>query len=268
MSRKLISLVLVACLMLLPVQIYAYGGGGGGGGGNREDVDQYRQSGNDVGGPPLTFTPPDDLDYGIPDSYDNPENTVAGDTEALTYKAPNADISEALSRWVSQRYRSIESSFHSAMASVYGVMGSIAGLLKVKAKIAIATMAFIGATAGLIAMAPAAAAALGITIAGAKATAAAYGAAALVTGALMTGAEKYDKSLGEGKSQTEAAEDGVNSAAGKGFVDHAINLNPAFGTIDLIQKAGTGKGFGDMTHEGTTGGTPDIGPTSMTPIDA
>ena len=267
MGRKFILLVLVGCLVLLPVQIYAYGGGGGEGG-SGEDVNQYGQSGNAVGGPPLTFTPPDELDYGIPDSYDNPENTVSNDTTKLTHKAPNADISEALSQWMSKRYRSIEGSFHSAMASVYGVMGSIAGLLKVKAKIAIATMAFIGATAGLIAMAPPAAAALGITIAGAKATAAAYAAAALVTGALMTGAEKYDKSLGEGKSQTEAAGDGLNSAVGKGFVDHTINLNPAFGTIDLIQKAGTGKGTGDMTHEGTTGGTPDIALTSMSPIDA
>ncbi len=266
-------MILVACLVLLPAQIYAYGDGGGGdsGGGSGDaggDGEAYTQTDTGVGGPPLTFTPPDDLDYGIPDSYTNPESTVSDGTTPLTYKAPNKDISTALSQWMSQKYHSLTATFHSAVASTYGIMGSIAGLIKVKAKIAIATMAFIGAVAGLIAMAPAAATALGITIAGAKATAAAYGAAALITGALMTGAETYDKSLSKGKSQTEAAEDGLNSAAGKGLIDHAINLNPAFGTIDLIQKAGTGKGVGDMTHDGTTGGTPDIGDTSMSPIDA
>jgi len=263
MINKLISLLLVICMVMLPLQVYAYGDGGGG------DVEQFSSSDVGVGGPPLTFTPPDKLPFDIPDDYENPESTVEGDTEALTYKAPNKDISTAISQWMSQKYHSLTASFHSAVATTYGVMGSIASLIKVKAKIAIATMAFIGAVAGLIAMAPAAAAALGITIAGAKATAAAYGAAALITGALMTGAEQYDKSLEKGKSQTEAAEDGLNSAAGKAVTDVTINMNPAFGTIDLIQKAGTGKGVGDMTHEGSTkGGTPNLDFGPMAPIDA
>ncbi|MBN2282862.1 MAG: hypothetical protein JXO48_03130 [Deltaproteobacteria bacterium] len=265
--KKLISLVLIVCVVTLPVQVYAYGGGGGDGGGG--DTKDLASAGAGVGGPPLTFTPPDDLPFDIPDDYENPESEVAGGTEALTYKSPNKDISQALSQWMSQKYHSLTARLHSAMASAYGVMGSVCSFVKVNAKIAIATMAFIGAVAGLIAMAPAAAAAVGITIAGAKATAAAYGAAALVTGALMAGAEQYDKSLEEGKSQTDAAADGLTTGVGKGVIDQAINMNPAFGTIDLIQKAGTGKGLGDQALEGTTGGgTPNLGFAPMAPIDA
>jgi len=246
MGSKLISLVLVACLVLLPVQIYAYGGGGGSDG---DGAGEAYTSSTDigVGGPPMTFTPPDDLDYGIPESSTNPG--VAGSTITFT----DSDVAGTLKK---------KSDGHT-----YGSLESVGKGVVIAGKVAIVGITFVGGVAGILALTPATAATAG-TIGALGVIAKVCGGTALVLGATMQGAETYGKSLDKGKSQEEAAEDGLNSAAGKGFIDHAINLNPAFGTIDLIQKAGTGKGFGDMTHEGTTGGTPDIGPTSMTPIDA
>ena len=221
MGNKFISMILVACMVLLPVQVYAYGGDGDG------DGDQYVDI--DFGGPPstspptpdLTYTPPpDNSDYPIPDSYTNPENTVAGDSEQLTYESPTGELSTVVSKWLERELDRVGK----------GVV--IAG------KVAIISISVIGAVAGIIAMAPATAATAG-TIAALGLIAKLCGVTAVVLTATMKGAQTYGKRIDEGKSQDEAASDGLKSTMIKGVKEFVMNLHPVTGiksTVDEIQE--------------------------------
>ena len=256
MDKKLISLILMLCMVLLPVQIYAYGGDGDGDGDGDDSFTSYGDIG--VGGPPpLTFTPTGNSDYGIPDSYTNPG--VAGSTTVL----PDLDIKQVLR---SIQEDDMNSGFmHRAEGHVYDALATVGGGAVVGGKVAVSGLALVGATAGIMVATPA-------FIAGATGTAAALevvavvsGGAALVGGALMQGAETYGDGIDKGKSQDDAARDGLISGVTKGVIDHAVNLT-GLGTIDLIQKATRGKGVADSLHGGVTKGVTRNMP--MTPIDA
>lgn len=267
LCKKCISLVLVLCVMILPVQVFAYGGGGDGGGGDTMD---QASAGAGVGGPPLTFTPPDNLTFNIPDSYQNPESSIAGGTPQLSREG--ASLGDVLSKWLEPKINRLAVKYYNAKATMYNILEHAGHAVKTTTKVIFAGVAFVGAVAGLIALSPVAAGALGVTVAGATVVAATAGLSALLFGASMAAAEHYDKKLGEGKSQTDAAAEGLTSGFAKGLTDHAVNAVPHLGTIDLMQKALTGKGIGDSVHEGIMaqpqGGTPNIGFAPMAPIDA
>ncbi|MEA3487480.1 MAG: hypothetical protein U9R20_07470 [Thermodesulfobacteriota bacterium] len=210
MGNKLISMILVACLVLLPVQVYAYGGDGDG------DGDQFTDIGDiGVGGPPLTFTPPDNSDYDIPESYTNPENTVAGDSEQLTYESPSAELSTVVSKWLEKELEEV------------GKGAVIAG------KVAIITISVIGAGAAIIAMAPATAASAG-TVAALGLVAKLCGGTALVLTATMKGAQSYGKGIDKGKSQDEAASEGLKDGMIKAVKEFVMNLTTATGVISTL----------------------------------
>lgn len=252
MGNKLISMVLVACIVLLPLQIYAYGGDGDGDG-----DDSFTSSADiGVGGPPLTFTPPDNLDYDIPESYTNPG--VAGSTTVF----PDSDVRRAIQE------KEMNSGFlHRAEGHVYDGLAAVGEGAVVAGKVALKGLAVVGVTAGVLAATPGAAVGAAGTVAALGVVAAVSGGAALVGGALMQGAETYGDGIDKGKSQTDAASNGMTSGLAKGVIDTAISVNPVLEAIDLIEKARTGgKGVGDQLHGGVTSGVPRNTP--MAPIDA
>ncbi|MCF6267090.1 MAG: hypothetical protein L3J57_11145 [Desulfuromusa sp.] len=235
MGGKLISLAFVLCLIFLPAQLFACGGGD-------SDDGLARLLGF---GPPLNFTPPPvDSDFGIPESYT--DLGVAGSSVTLpagsSMTLPGSEVEDS-----------------------YDALESVGKGLVISGKVAIAGIGLIGGVAGILSMAPATVATAG-TVAALGLVAEICGGTAVVAGALMQGAETYGKNLDKGMSQTDAMRDGMTNGIAKGAIDHAINLNPGFGTIDLMQKATTGKGINDTFHEGVTSG---VAPnTPMTPIDA
>ncbi len=248
-------MVLVACLVLLPVQIFAYGGDGDGDG-----DDSFTSSADiGVGGPPLTFTPPENMEFDIPDSYTNPG--VADSTTVF----PDSDVRRA-----TQENEMNSGFLHRAKGHVYDALATVGEGAVIAGKVAVKGLAVAGATAGVLAAVPGAAVGAAGTVAALGVVAVVCGGAALVGGALMQGAETYGDGIDKGKSQTDAATDGLTSGLAKGAIDTAVDLTPGLGTIDLIEKARTGgKGVGDQIHGGVTKGrNTNIGHTSMPPIDA
>ncbi|MBW2690351.1 MAG: hypothetical protein JRC99_10535 [Deltaproteobacteria bacterium] len=236
MGNKLISMVLVACLVLLPVQIFAYGGNGDGDG-----DDSFTSSADiGVGGPPLTFTPPENMELNIPDSYTNPG--VAGSTTVF----PDSDVRRA-----TQENEMNSGFLHRAKGHVYDALATVGEGAVIAGKVAVKGLAVAGTTAGVLAAIPGAAVGAAGTVAALGVVAVVCGGAALVGGALMQGAETYGDGIDKGKSQTDAATDGLTSGLAKGVIDTAIDLTPGLGTVDLIEKARTGgKGVGDQIHGG------------------
>jgi hypothetical protein len=251
-------LVFAVCLILLPVQVYAYGGGGDGDEESGRKDPFARSDAGSGGGAPMTFTPPGNIGFDIPDSYTNPG--VADSTTVF----PDSDVKRAIQE------RERNSGFlHRTEGHVYDALASVGGGAVIAGKVAIKGLAVLGATAGVLAAAPVAAGAAG-TAAALGVAAAAIGGAALVGGALMQGAETYGEGIDAGKSQADAASHGMTSGLAKGAIDTAISLDPALGAIDHIKKAMTGgKGLGDSIHEEVTN---DVSPktpmTRMTPTDA
>lgn len=249
MGSKLISLVLVLYLIFLPVQVFSCGGGG-----NDRDIDVW----NSAGGPPLTFTPPRDSDYGLPDSYTNPG--VADSTTTFT--------DEEVMRAIQER-EMISGFLHRTNGHIYDGLVSVGEDVKIAGKVAIKGLAVLGATAGVIALSPFAAAGAAGTVSALGFTAAALGGAALAGGALMEGAETYGKDIDEGKSQNDAAGHGMTSGLAKGAIDEIVDAIPGLGTIDLLEKARTGgKGIADQLYEGVYKGDHKgaIGVPSTTPM--
>lgn len=251
MGSKLTALTFVICIVFLPDQIFAYGGGGDGGGG-----DPFVQSDIGVGGPPMTFIPPENMEFDIPDSYTNP-----GVAESTTV-FPDSDVRQAVLE------KEMASGFlHRAKGHVYGALVAVGEGAVKTGKIAVKGLAVLGATAGVIAAIPGAAAGAAGTVTALGVVAVVSGGAALVGGALMEGAETYGRDIDKGKSQVDAASNGMTSGLAKGAIDTAVSLTPGLGTIDLIEKARTGgKGIGDQLHGGVTNGVSRKTP--MTPIDA
>ncbi len=105
-------------------------------------------------------------------------------------------------------------------------------------KVAIISISVIGAVAGILALAPATAATAG-TIAALGFIAKLCGVTAVVLTATMKGAQTYGKRIDEGKSQDEAASDGLKSTMIKGVKEFVMNLHPVTGiksTVDEIQE--------------------------------
>jgi len=242
MGSKLMLLFLVVCLTLLPVQVYAHGGGGGEGGGGNPFV----QSDIGVGGPPMTFIPPENMGFNIPDSYTNPG--VADSTTIFS----DSDVRRAIQE------EEINSGFlHRAEGHVYDGLATVGDGVVIAGKVAIKGLAILGTTAVVIAAIPGATVSAAGTVSALGVVAVVSGGAALVGGALMEGAETYGKDIDNNKSQAEAASDGITSGLVKGAIDTAISLDPVSSTIDLIEKARTGgKGIADQLKEGLRNGVP------------
>ncbi len=206
MGNKFISMVLVACLILLPVQIFAYGGDGDGDG---EAATSY----SDIGmGPPMEFTP---SATDIPESYTNPENTVAGDSEQLTYESPSAELSTVASEWLEKELEKV------------GKHAVTAG------KVAIITVSVIGITATIVALAPATAASAG-TVAALGFVGKVCGGTALVLTTTMRAAQSYGKGIDEGKSQDEAASEGLKDGMIKAVQEFAMSFTTVTGVISTL----------------------------------